>query len=221
MQITDAFKGKTLVITGGTGSFGSTVLPLPWMWLWAVCTVAFARFADGKQLKVAALVFVCMDVLYLSIFAFGYFPLRLEDAPAMVLGAVYVIGLAGFAFALLHSLGARSTGIVVFAIGCTVLVMAYLGNCTHLAEEGYLWSIWCMACALVCIVIGVRSGIGGLRLYGLVLTLLCVAKLVLLDISGLDSLARVGAFIIGGIICFAISALYNFAVRRLQTEDSE
>lgn len=26
MQITDAFKGKTLVITGGTGSFGSTVL---------------------------------------------------------------------------------------------------------------------------------------------------------------------------------------------------
>ena len=26
MQVTDAFKGKTLVITGGTGSFGSTVL---------------------------------------------------------------------------------------------------------------------------------------------------------------------------------------------------
>lgn len=26
MQITVAFKGKTLVITGGTGSFGSTVL---------------------------------------------------------------------------------------------------------------------------------------------------------------------------------------------------
>ena len=26
MQITEAFKGKTLVITGGTGSFGLTVL---------------------------------------------------------------------------------------------------------------------------------------------------------------------------------------------------
>ena len=26
MQISEAFKGKTLVITGGTGSFGSTVL---------------------------------------------------------------------------------------------------------------------------------------------------------------------------------------------------
>lgn len=26
MQITEAFKDKTLVITGGTGSFGSTVL---------------------------------------------------------------------------------------------------------------------------------------------------------------------------------------------------
>ena len=26
MHITEAFKGKTLVITGGTGSFGSTVL---------------------------------------------------------------------------------------------------------------------------------------------------------------------------------------------------
>ncbi len=26
MQITESFQGKTLVITGGTGSFGSTVL---------------------------------------------------------------------------------------------------------------------------------------------------------------------------------------------------
>ena len=41
---------------------------------------------------------------------------------------------------------------------------------------------------------------------------LCVAKLVSFDMGYLDSLVRVASFMASGIICFAISALYNFAV---------
>ena len=94
------------------------------------------------------------------------------------------------------------------------MLMSYLHFCTPLAAEGYQGSLCCMVCALVCIVLGFRMQVGGLRLYGLVLVIVCVGKLAMFDIVGLDSLARVGAFIAGGIICFAVSALYNFAVKR-------
>ena len=72
-----------------------------------------------------------------------------------------------------------------------------------------------MICALVCAVIGFRTGIGGLRLYGLILTLVCVVKLVMIDITGLNGFAHALAFVAGGLVCFGISALYHYAVKRL------
>ena len=72
-----------------------------------------------------------------------------------------------------------------------------------------------MACALVCAAIGFKMRIGGLRLYGLILTLTCVVKLVVVDSMHLGSPERALAYIVGGLICFAISALYNYAVKRL------
>ena len=72
-----------------------------------------------------------------------------------------------------------------------------------------------MACALASVAVGFRLRIDGLRSYGLVLALACVAKLVLLDLSGLDTLARAVALVVGGLICFAISALYNHAAKRM------
>ena len=95
--------------------------------------------------------------------------------------------------------------------------MSFLYYCTPLAGQGYQWSLCCMLCALACIVVGFAMRVGGLRLYGLILALACVAKLVVLDLGDLDSLVRVGALIAGGAICFGISALYSFAVKRLNT----
>ena len=48
-----------------------------------------------------------------------------------------------------------------------------------------------------------------LRVCGLVLVLLCVAKLVLVDIRYDNVLLRAAGFFAGGILCFGISLVYN------------
>lgn len=79
-----------------------------------------------------------------------------------------------------------------------------------------LVTVCAMLSALACIGLGFARRLDALRLYGLVATLLCVFKIAIVDIRSADSMGRAIAFICGGIICFAISALYTFAVRRTQ-----
>ena len=82
-----------------------------------------------------------------------------------------------------------------------------------------LVTVCAMLSALVCIGLGFARRLDALRLFGLVTTLLCVIKIVTVDIRGADSVGRVVAFICGGAICFVISAVYTFAVRRMKQSD--
>lgn len=79
-----------------------------------------------------------------------------------------------------------------------------------------LVTVVAMLAALACIVVGLARRLAALRLYGLITALLCVLKIVTVDIHGADPLGRVIAFILGGIICFVISAAYTFAVHRME-----
>ena len=109
---------------------------------------------------------------------------------------------------------ARKPAVLVLgALAPTFYLMGYLYGCTHLVDEPYAYSVVLMACALAMIAAGFFFRAAPLRLCGLVVNLLCVFKLVTVDVAGLDSLARVGAFVAGGIICFAISAFYNYLSR--------
>ncbi|MDR1238159.1 MAG: DUF2339 domain-containing protein, partial [Propionibacteriaceae bacterium] len=94
------------------------------------------------------------------------------------------------------------------------LFLSILYAVTTWFTQAYPFSLSCMFIALVLIALGFWSRTTPFRLYGLVVTILCVLKLVTWDIVSADSLMRVIAFIGGGLICFGISALYNFAVKR-------
>ena len=59
-----------------------------------------------------------------------------------------------------------------------------------------------------------------LRLYGLILTLLAVLKLVLIDTGSLATVTRILSFLAGGLICFAISALYTYLEKKLLKQPS-
>ena len=171
-------------------------------------------FSD-KRFRVVSVAFVSLVAAYECAFGFWSFPYDLDAVGAALLGACYVAMLGGVGALLLRLIGASSTGIVGYAVAFTVLLMSYLRFCTPLAGEGYAWSVCCMICALVCAVVGFRAEIGGLRLYGLILTLVCVVKLVMIDITGLNGFEHALAFVAGGLICFGISALYHYAVKRL------
>lgn len=70
-------------------------------------------------------------------------------------------------------------------------------------------SIAGLVVALVSISLGFKNKMKGLRLYGLAVTLLMVFKVITTDMGGQNSINRVISLIVGGIICFIISVVYN------------
>jgi len=102
----------------------------------------------------------------------------------------------------------------VTALALTFLFLALIEGLTNWFDQSYALSLAAMFIALVIVALGFWSRARSLRLFGLGLVVLSVLKLVTFDIADLNSLMRVIAFIDGGAICFGISALYNFAVKR-------
>ena len=72
-----------------------------------------------------------------------------------------------------------------------------------------IYSIAGLIVAIVSTYTGFRLKIKGIRLYGLVLTIIMVAKFIIIDMSQENSITRVLALIAGGILCFIITYIYN------------
>lgn len=73
----------------------------------------------------------------------------------------------------------------------------------------FVFSVVGLVVALVCITLGFYLKIKSLRLYGLVLSILCVFKLIMFDIVYSDTVGRATSFLVSGILCFVISLIYN------------
>lgn len=72
-----------------------------------------------------------------------------------------------------------------------------------------IYSVVGLVVAIVCISVGFKIRYKGIRMYGLVLTILMVAKFILVDLYRENSLTRVAALVVGGMLCFAVSVIYN------------
>jgi hypothetical protein len=99
------------------------------------------------------------------------------------------------------------------ALALFLLIVGAVNSLADWSELPYVLSLACMVAALLVIALGFWSRARSLRLTGLVVLVICVLKLAVLDIGDVNSIMRVVSFIVGGIICFAISALYNFLVK--------
>ena len=108
---------------------------------------------------------------------------------------------------------------ICLKVTCATLAMIN-GFAPSLFSAVYVLSLASMVSALICVIIGFISRAKPLRLYGLFLTLICVAKLITYDVRGLETPLRIVALIGGGIICFAISALYSYSENRLIPKDA-
>ncbi|MCL2055486.1 MAG: DUF2339 domain-containing protein [Oscillospiraceae bacterium] len=100
----------------------------------------------------------------------------------------------------------------------TVLTLCTVHGFTSWLQNGYAVSIIIMITGLASVLAGFRFKAKILRVYGLVITMLCVIKLVTADVSGLSTPMRVVALISGGLICFGINAAYNYAVKVVSSE---
>ena len=145
-------------------------------------------------------------LLYLSILAIS------DDFIEIYMIRIALIILSMGIYFLLSKDLLKSENVLIQAfvgISGTLIVNAVCRGLSNVFAIAYIFSIVTMITALICIGVGFAAKTKGLRVYGLILVMLCVIKLVTIDISGADTMSRVAAFVIGGIICFIISGIYN------------
>ncbi|HHT97530.1 MAG TPA: DUF2339 domain-containing protein [Clostridiales bacterium] len=111
------------------------------------------------------------------------------------------------------------SGLLGFWIGTKYLMFLWtaLSAFTDSHVHTMYYTLTGLLIALIAIYIGFILKFKSLRLYGLVLTILMVVKFILIDLIGNNSITRVISLVIGGVICFGISVLYN----QLNTEIKE
>lgn len=96
-------------------------------------------------------------------------------------------------------------------IGIKYLVLSWtiFDSFFSLGINSVAYSIIGLIIAILSISFGFRFQFKSLRLYGLILTIIMVIKFILIDLSEENSITRVISLIIGGLICFGISVIYN------------
>lgn len=159
-----------------------------------------------------------MSALWILVFSFAIIEAQdtgIPDGsllPRLIISALLLIlGLMN----LPRVLNSRSTPLTVwYAVKFTALTLLPIAQFTTLFDEQFLLSLALMLAAVICILAGFLTKLKGVRVYGLVLLLSAVLKMVILDVWDRDSLIRVVSLLAGGVICFAVSALYNVAEER-------
>jgi hypothetical protein len=104
----------------------------------------------------------------------------------------------------------------VSGIVMTLVVVGTLNGLIPRFNGAYSLSLTFMVMALVMVCLGFWARIRPMRICGLAITIVSVLKLVIVDNWNQDTVLRVVALIGGGLICFGISALYNFTVKRVE-----
>ena len=117
----------------------------------------------------------------------------------------------------------KESGVRQLMVGveATAMLIAIANSTTNLVRYGYVFSIICMIAAVGCIIYGFKSNIKVIRIYGLTLVITMILKMVVVDVRDFNSMIRVIMFIVGGLLCFGISALYTKLDKMTQKEDEE
>ncbi|MBQ9141946.1 MAG: DUF2339 domain-containing protein [Lachnospiraceae bacterium] len=76
--------------------------------------------------------------------------------------------------------------------------------------ENYVISIACLLLAIGSIVLGFLGEYKSLRVFGLLLSMISIFKLIMVDISYDNTLGHAISFFVSGILCFVISMIYNY-----------
>ncbi len=95
--------------------------------------------------------------------------------------------------------------VIKYLILTWTILEAFLDLCIESVE----YSIVGLLVTIGFIIVGFKRRIKSIRLYGLVLTIIMVAKFILVDLYQKNSITKVLALIAGGCLCFLISFIYN------------
>ena len=140
---------------------------------------------------------------------------RYDAVPHMIL---IVTTLAAFTLNAKNLLEKRDNLFAGIYVGLkfTVLMIAVL-NSFHTVNYGI--SIACLLLAILSIVVGFKGEYRSLRLFGLALSILSTFKLIMVDINYDNTLGNALSFFASGLLCFAISMIYNYIAKKRDKEE--
>ena len=92
------------------------------------------------------------------------------------------------------------------ALKYTVLMLCILGSYDVV---DYATSICLLVFAIISIVTGFYMNTTAFRLYGLVLSMISIVKLIMIDIKYDSTIENAVSFFVSGVLCFVISFIYN------------
>ncbi|MBQ3061469.1 MAG: DUF2339 domain-containing protein [Lachnospiraceae bacterium] len=95
----------------------------------------------------------------------------------------------------------------------TVLLIVVLNSFT---SPNYVISIACLVLAILLILAGFKGEYKYLRIYGLGLTMISIFKLLMVDITYANTLGNAISFFVSGVLCFAISMIYNYLDKKMK-----
>lgn len=173
--------------------------------------------ADGQALadtaaRGAKTLRIAYNALLIILYIFGLF--LMQDVDLLILQ--FVLTLAVLAVALVQSrewLVRDQKDDMISGLWMVIkyLMFAWTAVWSYFdySIDSVLYSVAGLVVAIAWISLGFYLKVKSVRLYGLVLTLVMVAKFIIVDLSGENSMTRVLALIIGGVLCFIISYIYN------------
>ena len=88
----------------------------------------------------------------------------------------------------------------------TVLMLCILGSYDVV---DYMTSIFLLVFAIVSIVTGFYKDMIAFRMYGLILSMISIVKLIMIDIKYDSTIENAISFFVSGVLCFVISFIYN------------
>lgn len=141
--------------------------------------------------------------------------IRLDEIPHLI---ILLTTLAAFLVNAKNLLEKREHPVAGIYVGVkfTLLMITILGS---FDTVNYMVSIACFFLAIISIVIGFKAEYRSLRLFGLALSLISIFKLVMVDISYENTLGNALSFFASGLLCFAISRIYNLIAKKHEEKE--
>jgi hypothetical protein len=147
----------------------------------------------------------------------------LLEAPADILTSILTLALVPMGTAWIWKDDENDETILTVGkyLAVTEYVFVPFVLCYAMSAPAYVSSIVGIILAVGCIVLGFVMKMKGVRIYGLVVSMIMIFKLALVDFEKTSVLAYALSFFIAGISCLVISMLYYFVNAAVAKSEAE
>ncbi len=182
--------------------------------LWTIVHVAVMKtiglkdYLTGEREKASEAVFGIINAMLMFVATLFILDVENEVLHLLVILTAGVLFMANSGNLLKRYQGKQEEMLAGIYVGVKLTILLWT-SLSSFDAANMVVSIACFILAIVGIMIGFGMHFKSLRVYGLVLSIFSVVKLIMIDVNYDNLLGRAAGFFVCGILCFVISLIYN------------